>query len=166
MCYVLLLKLSAVFFKPLATEWFSALPFTVNYCQNNFSEDVSALQSIFKGESAKMSVKSLKPLDRTQDSERKLHTSIPDTKSRDIQGREKSLQILLSYSKAEKLSRARKKYLATTYKNFFSALYRGEKKGLYGLLSNSPAVPGRYFSQPHTNLFSRLCNVCKSKQST
>ena len=30
---------------------------------------------------------------------------------------------MLSYSQAEKLSRARKKYLATTYKDFFSALY-------------------------------------------
>ena len=42
------------------------------------------------------------------------------------QGEKKSLQILLSYSQAgpgRKVSRAGKKYLATTYKDFFSALY-------------------------------------------
>ena len=40
-----------------------------------------------------------------------------------VQGREKGLQILLSYSQAEKLSMARKKYIATTYQPFCSALY-------------------------------------------
>ena len=38
-------------------------------------------------------------------------------------GEKKGWQILLSYSQAEKLSRARKKYLTTTYQPFFSALY-------------------------------------------
>ncbi len=53
----------------------------------------------------------------------------PDKKSINVQGREKKgLQILLSYSQAEKLSRARKKYLATTYQPFFSALYIEEAK--------------------------------------
>ena len=35
--------------------------------------------------------------------------------------------------------------------------YMGEKKGLHVLRSRSHAGPGRNFSQPRTNLISRLC---------